>query len=262
MNILDRIVDTKREEVAALSLRTPEIRAAAEAASPARPFHRALAEPATVSLIAEVKRRSPGAGPIRTGLEPGGLAASYADAGAAALSVLTDGEYFGGALRDLREARERSNLPALRKDFTIDPIQVYEARAGGADAVLLIVRILDDPRLRDLQDLAWELGMAALVETHTGSELDRALAAGARIVGVNNRDLSTFTTDLEVTLGLLSRVPPEVVLVSESGIRTAEDVDRLGAGGVDAILVGETLLRADDPGAMAGRLSGRARVSR
>jgi indole-3-glycerol phosphate synthase len=262
VNILDRIVDTKKGEVAALSPRMPEIRVAAEEAAAPRPFHRALAEPATVSLIAEVKRRSPGAGPIRTGLEPGALAASYADAGAAALSVLTDGQYFGGSLSDLREARERSGLPALRKDFIIDPIQVWEARAGGADAILLIVRVLDDPHLRDLQDLAWELGMAALVETHTVSELERALAAGARIVGVNNRDLSTFTTDLDVTLGLLGLVPPDVVLVSESGIRTTADVDRLGAGGVDAILVGETLLRAEDPGAMAGALSGRARLSR
>jgi indole-3-glycerol phosphate synthase len=262
VNILDRIVRTKEGEVAELAPRVASLRAAAEAAPAPRDFFGALAGGDTVSLIAEVKRRSPGAGPIRTGLDPAALAASYAASGAAALSVLTDSEYFGGSLPDLAAAREASGLPALRKDFTIDPVQVYEARAGGADAILLIVRILDDDRLGDLQALSLELGMGVLVETHTRGEVERALKAGARILGVNNRDLSTFTTDLAVTLEIMEEIPAEVVLVSESGIRTPRDVDRLGAAGVDGILVGETLLRADDPGAMAGSLANRPRAAR
>lgn len=262
MNILDRIVETKKAEVAGLAPRLHALRASAEAAPPTRDFHGALSGGATVSLIAEVKRRSPGAGPIRPGLDPAALAVSYAGAGASALSVLTDFEYFGGTLADLAAARDASGLPALRKDFTVDPIQIYEARGAGADAVLLIVRILDDALLRDLHTLARELGMAALVETHDEAEAERALSAGARILGVNNRDLSTFTTDLSVTLGMTGRVPEDVVLVSESGIRTPEDVERLGAAGVDAILVGETLLRAEDPGVMARRLAGRPRAAR
>ncbi len=262
MNILDRIVRTKRDEVAGLAPRLTSLRASAEAAVEPRDFFGALAGGDTVSLIAEVKRRSPGAGAIRTGLDPAELARSYATSGASALSVLTDSDYFGGSLADLEAAREASGLPALRKDFTIDPVQVYEARAGGADAVLLIVRILDDDRLRDLHALAAELGMGVLVETHTRGEVDRALNAGARILGVNNRDLSTFTTDLSVTLELMEGIPRGVVLVSESGIRTPEDVDRLGAAGVDGILVGETLLRAEDPGVMAGRLANRPRAAR
>jgi indole-3-glycerol phosphate synthase len=262
VNILDRIVETKKGEVAALAPRLASLRASAEQAGDARDFFGALAGGETVSLIAEVKRRSPGAGPIRTELDPAALAGSYATSGASALSVLTDSDYFGGSLGDLAAARESSGLPALRKDFTIDPVQVYEARAGGADAILLIVRILDDASLRDLHALATELGMAVLVETHTEGEVERALESGARILGVNNRDLSTFTTDLSVTLRMMDRIPKDVVLISESGIRTPEDVDRLGAAGVDGILVGETLLRAEDPGVMAGRLANRPRETR
>jgi indole-3-glycerol phosphate synthase len=256
LNILDRIVETKRTEVAALASRIARLREAAERAGPGRGFAEALARPASVSLIAEVKRRSPGAGPIRPDLSPARLAETYWTAGASALSVLTDGDYFGGSLSDLRDARAACPLPALRKDFTIDEAQVYEARAEGADAVLLIVRILDDDRLKDLHDLALELGLDVLVETHDARELERALRAGARIVGINNRDLSTFRTRIEVTLEMLPNVRDDVVLVSESGIRSREQVERLGAAGVDAILVGETLLRAEDPGVMAGELAG------
>jgi indole-3-glycerol phosphate synthase len=256
VNILDQIVQTKQREVEHLRPRAAELLEEAEAAPASLDFHEALARPAEVSLIAEVKRRSPGAGPIRMDLDPAGLAARYADCGASALSVLTDREYFAGALSDLHAARAASGLPALRKDFTIDPLQVLEARANGADAVLLIVRILEDPLLRDLHQLATELGMAVLVETHGPGELERAIEAGARIVGVNNRDLSTFETRIEVTLDLLPRIPSDVVLVSESGIRTRDQVERLGGAGVDGILVGETLLRADDPGEAASLLSG------
>jgi indole-3-glycerol phosphate synthase len=215
-----------------------------------------------VALIAECKRRSPGAGEIRPGLDPADLTRSYEDNGAAALSVLTDGPYFGGGNADLAVVRDATDLPILRKDFTLDELQVVEARAAGADAVLLIVRILDDDTLRRLLEQARELGMDALVETHDAVEIRRALEAGAEIVGINNRDLATFTTELDTTLRLLDQVGDDVVVVSESGIRTPDDVARLGEAGVDAVLVGETLLRAEDPGAEAGRLSGIRRRAR
>ena len=261
-DILRRIVETKREELEALRPRAAEIRSMAEDAPAPRDFAGALRREGEVALIAEVKRRSPGAGAIRPGLDPVALARGYAERGASAISVLTDRSYFGGSLDDLAAVKEAAGVPVLRKDFTIDPLQVAEARAGGADAVLLIVRILDDDLLRELSDAARAWGLTALVEVHDGDELARAAAAGARVVGVNNRDLSTFTTDLETTLSLLDRVPPETVLVSESGIRTADDVARLGARGVDAVLVGESLLRADDPSEHAARLSGRRKAPR
>jgi indole-3-glycerol phosphate synthase len=174
------------------------------------------------------------------------VAADYAAGGAAALSVLTDREYFDGSLAALQAVRAAVELPLLRKDFTLDPLQLWEARAAGADAVLLIVRILDDARLRELLGLAADLRLDSLVEVHDASELDRALQAGASLVGVNNRDLRTFRTDLDLTLRLAPRVPAAVTLVAESGIRTAEDVARLGAAGVDAVLVGESLMRQED----------------
>jgi indole-3-glycerol phosphate synthase len=255
-------VATKRVEVQSLRPRAADLRARAADAPPPRDFHGALAGGDAVSLIAEVKRRSPGAGAIRPDLDPLELARSYESAGASALSVLTDREYFGGSLDDLARVREAVCLPLLRKDFTLDPLQVHEARAGGADAILLIVRILDDGPLRELRHLAEELGMAALIEAHDGDEVERALASGARILGVNNRDLSTFETHLETTLGLLERVPTGVTLVSESGIRSGDDVARLGKAGVDAVLVGEALLRAEDPGDAARRMCGRPRRER
>ena len=206
-----------------------------------------MSRPGPVSVIAEVKRRSPGAGPIRPDLEPARLASRYQAGGAAALSVLTDRDYFGGSLDDLRGARAAVDLPVLRKDFVIDPLQVLEARAAGSDAVLLIVRILDDARLAEMLGMAESLGMSALVEAHDSTELHRALKAGAQIVGINNRDLSTFTSRIDVTLELLPEVPDEVLVVSESGIRSGDDVARLGRVGVDAVLVGEWLLGHDDP---------------
>lgn len=258
-SILAKIVETKRAEISELSRDVPRLEAAAERAPATRDLIGALRAGPTVSLIAECKRRSPGAGDIRADLDTPLLARAYESAGAAALSVLTDATYFGGSLEDLRKARAATSLPVLRKDFTLDPIQVVEARASGADAVLLIVRILSDVRLRRLLADAEALGMTALVETHDATELGRAIEAGASLIGINNRDLATFTTDLHTTLGLLEQVPDGVVVVSESGIRNADDVARLGDVGVDAILVGEALLKADDPSAVAREL---ARVPR
>jgi indole-3-glycerol phosphate synthase len=255
-------VGTKRDELATLRPRRRELERAALAAPAPRGLETALRSGKHVSVIAECKRRSPGAGDIRPGLDPAALTRSYEAAGARALSVLTDLRYFGGSLDDLVAARAATTVPVLRKDFTLDPLHVLDARAAGADAVLLIVRILDDHSLRSLQALARELGMAALVEAHDATEVDRALGAGATLLGINNRDLATFTTDLETTLRLLAAVPPEVAVVSESGIRTRDDVVRLGDAGVDAILVGETLLRAPDPGAAVGMLTGVVRGRR
>lgn len=261
-DILRRIVRTKRAELEELRGRATEIRDRAADAPPAHDFHGALRGGGRVSLVAEVKRRSPGAGEIRPGLDPVELAATYAANGASAISVLTDREYFGGGLDDLGAVRSAVDVPLLRKDFTLDPLQIAEARAGGADAVLLIVRILDDPLLGELHEAARAAGLAALVEVHDAAELARATACGARLLGINNRDLSTFTTDLATTLDLLADVPADAVVVSESGIRTAADVARLGREGVDAVLVGESLLRSDDPGAHAARLSGVRRTRR
>jgi indole-3-glycerol phosphate synthase len=252
---LDRIVESKRTELETLRSRGLEFRDRARDQSPPRPFEAALRDRARVSLIAEVKRRSPGAGAIDPGLDPVELATRYQAGGASAISVLTDGPHFGGHLRDLESVRAAVTLPCLRKDFTLDPLQLHEARAHGADAILLIVRILDDRELRELREEAESLGMGVLVEAHDGKEVDRALASGARILGINNRDLATFRTSLETTFQLLERVPDEVILVSESGIRTGEEVARLGEAGVDAILVGETLVRSGDPEAMARELA-------
>jgi indole-3-glycerol phosphate synthase len=254
--ILARIVETKEEELRRLRPREDVLRHAAEAAPAPRDFRAALARPGSVSLIAECKRRSPGAGRIRPDLDVARLAEGYSASGAAALSVLTDETYFGGSLADLRSARDSVTIPVLRKDFTLEPVHVLEARAAGADAVLLIVRILTDATLVELIGAAHDLGMATLVEAHDRDELERALGAGAEIVGINNRDLATFTTDLETTVRLLDEVPPDRLVVSESGIRNVDDVRLLGAAGVDAILVGETLLRASDPALAAASLCG------
>lgn len=260
-SILDRIVETKRGEVKHASPRLAEYRDIARAAPPPRGFAAALRHPSEVRLLAEVKRRSPSAGDIRPGADPADVARAYRDGGAAALSVLTDREYFGGDLDALRAVRRAVELPIIRKDFVIDPVQVWESRAAGADAVLLIARILEQPLLQELHGLARDLGMDALVEAHTADELDRALAAGATLVGVNNRDLDTFATRLELSLELAAGVPESVTYVAESGIRTADDVDRLGAAGVDAILVGESLMRQQDVQTAAAALAGRPKAA-
>ena len=257
--ILAAILRTKLEEIELLEGRARETEDAAGRGPPVRDFGRALSNVGSVSLIAECKRRSPGAGPIRPDLDPVILTRGYEAPGAAALSVLTDASYFGGSAADLRAVRRVTGIPILRKDFTLHPLQVVEARAIGADAVLLIVRILSDADLATLLSEAEGLGMCALVEVHDARELARALEAGAGLIGINNRDLSTFRTDLGTTLRLLEEVPAGTLVVSESGIRDASDVARLGAAGVDAVLVGECLLRAADPGTAAADM---ARVPR
>lgn len=243
-------------EVTALRPAAAELKARAGATPLPRPFGAALKSPGRVVLLAELKRRSPSAGEIRPRFDVAAAAREYERGGAAALSILTDREFFGGELGFLARVSEAVGLPVLRKDFMIDPLQLFESRAAGADAVLLIVRILSDAQLGELLGLAGELAMSALVEVHDAGELERALAAGASLVGANNRDLSTFQTDLGVTLGLATRVPAGVTLVAESGIRSAADVELLGAAGVDAILVGEALMKEDDLCAAAARLCG------
>jgi indole-3-glycerol phosphate synthase len=255
-SVLDEIVEVKREEVARLASRASELRARSGDLERARDFAGSLRSALEVRLLAEVKRRSPSAGPIRSDADAATVAKWYEVGGAAAVSVLTDERFFGGSLADLVRVRAAIGLPVLRKDFVIDPLQILEAHGAGADAVLLIVRILEDGLLTELLGLASELGMAALVEVHDAEELARALAAGAALVGVNNRDLSTFRTELDLSLRLASRVPAGVTLVAESGIRDAADVRRLGEAGVDAILVGESLMRRQDPAAGARSLVG------
>jgi indole-3-glycerol phosphate synthase len=262
VDILDRIVAEKAREVDALRPRAAELRAAAAAADAPRGFAAALAHAGEVRLLAEVKRRSPSAGEIRAGADPAEIARAYELGGAAALSVLTDRHFFGGDLAALRGARAAVALPVLRKDFVIDELQLWEARAAGADAVLLIVRILDDAQLAALLALARELGMDALVEAHDAAELERALELGARLVGVNQRDLATFTNDTTLAGRLAARIPVDVAYVAESGIRDAADVERLGAAGVDAVLVGESLMRQPDVRAAAAALVGHAKQPR
>jgi indole-3-glycerol phosphate synthase len=201
-----------------------------------------------VNIIAEHKRRSPSRGAIREDLAPAEVARSYEAAGASALSVLTDGPFFGGRLEHLVEARAATGLPVLRKDFVVDPWQVWETRAAGADAVLLIVAALGDDELKTLLAASGEAGFDALVEVHDQGELDRALSAGAQVVGVNNRNLKTMEVSLDTGLSLSSAIPNGVVKVAESGIRTGDDVRRLRAAGFDAVLVGERLMVAPDPG--------------
>ena len=259
--ILERIVATKADEVAALRSRGRDLRRAAAAGPQPRPVLAALRGRTRVGVIAEVKRRSPGAGEIDPGLDPAALSAEYEAAGAMATSVLTDGRWFGGSLEDLRAVRRAGTAPVLRKDFVIDPLQVYEGRAAGADMMLLIVRILEPPLLADLRDMIHGLGMAALVEVHDEWEVETALRAGAALVGINNRDLSDFRTDLGVTERLAPYLAGEALIVSESGIRSGGDVARVAAAGADAVLVGEALVRSGAPGRLVEQLGGVPRGS-
>lgn len=261
-DILRRIVDTKKEEVQGLRTRERELRARLRDAPPPRDLTEAFLREGGVAVMAEIKRRSPGAGEIRPGLDPAALGRSYQEAGASAISVLTDGTYFGGGLGDLIRVREAVGIPVFRKEFVVHPLQLLEARAAGADGTLLIARILSRDELQDLHDQAVDLGLAPLVEVHRREEVEAAMAVGARLVGINNRNLRTFRTSLEVTLELLPLLPPEAVIVSESGIRTPRDVDRLGSAGVHGVLVGESLLRAPDPGEALEALVGRNRTPR
>jgi indole-3-glycerol phosphate synthase len=258
-SILDSILARKRREVAEARSRRPEAELERRLgdAPPPRDFFAAVADGPPVRLIAEFKRRSPSAGEIRPGATVEEVVEDYRSAGAAALSILTDGEGFGGSLEDLEAARAASTLPILRKEFVIDRLQVLEARAAGADAVLLIAECLDDCRLASLYREILDLGMTPLVELHDAANLPRVLALGATLVGVNNRDLRTMTTRIEHVLELADHVPDEVVLVAESGIRGRADVERLEAAGIGAMLVGESLLKAPSPGRAAAALLGR-----
>lgn len=255
--ILDEIVAAKRQEVDKRRARISpeEFRARAENAPPPRDFRNALRLKEQIALVAEIKPASPSRGDIRTGIDPARLARIYDQNGAAAISVLTDRGFFKGDLNNLKAARVGALVPLLRKDFIIDEYQVYESRALQADAILLIVRILDDAQLRDYRLLAESLGMAALVEVHDEHEVERALASGATVIGINNRNLSDFSVDLASTERLIPLIPSRVVRVSESGILTRADVERVATAGADAVLVGEALMRAEDVGARVRELS-------
>jgi indole-3-glycerol phosphate synthase len=247
-NVLDRIVAAHRRAAATDTRTLDQLERAALTGRPVRPFRAALGAPG-MSVIAEIKRRSPSKGDLAPDLEPAVLAKAYADGGADCLSVLTDTEFFGGSADDLAAARVAVDLPLLRKDFTVAEADVYDARAMGADAILLIVAALTAAELSTLRLLAQELEMASLVEVHDEDELQRALDAGAKLVGVNQRDLRTFEVDRARAERLAEAMPPGVVKVAESGIRDVDDVRRLAASGYDAVLVGESLVTSHDPAA-------------
>jgi indole-3-glycerol phosphate synthase len=245
---LDRILDEHRRAAASDTRSLDALIVAAEATPPARPFRAALGAPG-MSIIAEIKRRSPSKGPLAPDLDPAVLAKTYEAAGAACLSVLTDEAFFGGSVPDLRAARSATALPVLRKDFTVCAHDVCDARIMGADAVLLIVAALDDRELAELHALATQVGLDTLVEVHDEAELDRALGIGATLIGVNQRDLVTFEVDTDRAVRVAGRMPEGVVRVAESGVRDAQDARRLAEAGFHAVLVGETLVTADDPAA-------------
>jgi len=252
-DILDKIVAVKRQEVAAALARKPlsAMRADAESRVLTRDFVGAMRAKIAAGLpavIAEVKKASPSKGVLRADFIPADIAQSYAEHGAACLSVLTDQQFFQGSVDYLKQARASCDLPVLRKDFMVDPYQVYEARAMGADCILLIAACLDDAQMQSLEALAMSLDMAVLVEVHDGAELQRALKLKTPLLGINNRNLKTFDVSLDTTLGLLKDVPAGHLLVTESGISTVADVQRMRAAGVQAFLVGEVLMRADEPG--------------
>ena len=258
---LDEIVAAHREADRADARPLGPLVAQAEehtAAHPARDVAAALRAAPGIAVIAEIKRRSPSKGDLAPDLDPASLARQYEAGGAACLSVLTDTRFFGGSADDLRAARAAVELPVLRKDFTVGPRDVCDARLMGADAVLLIAAVLDDALLAELVALAGRLGMAALVEVHDAAELARALAAGATLVGVNQRDLRTFSVDRDLAAALAPSFPPGVIGVAESGIRDAADAARLAAAGYRALLVGESLVTAADPSAAVAALAGAA----
>jgi indole-3-glycerol phosphate synthase len=260
-DILARILVAKAAELAAARSATPvqALRERAAAMPPPRDFVGALrAEIAAgrPAVIAEIKRASPSRGVLREAFDPAGIARSYAVNGAACLSVLTDRQFFQGAPEHLVAARAASGLPVLRKDFVIDSYQVHEARALGADCILLIAAALDGERMRELEALALELGMAVLVEVHDGPELERALVLATPLIGINNRDLRTFQTKLETTIGLLPQIPADRLVITESGILAPEHVALMQRHGVQSFLVGEAFMRAPDPGAALARLFG------
>jgi indole-3-glycerol phosphate synthase len=248
-NVLERIVDATRDEVRRRRREIPlaDLEARLHPAREGRPFAEALVRPG-VSIIAEHKRRSPSAGEIRAGATVAGITQAYERGGAAALSVLTEGPHFGGTLADLEEARAATSLPILRKDFIVDAYQIYEAAVAGADAILLIVAALEPEALAELHREALAVDLDVVVEVHDEPELSAALEViDADVIGINNRDLTDFTVDVERTYELLSDVPAGKTVVSESGFHTREQLEELERVGVDAVLIGETLMRADDP---------------
>lgn len=262
-DILQRILAVKAQEIGAAQSRVPlaEMQVAARAAAPARDFTGALRAKIAAgkpAVIAEVKKASPSKGVLREPFDPAAIAATYERHGAACLSVLTDSQFFQGKLDDLKAARGACRLPVLRKDFMVDPYQVYEARAAGADCILLIVAALEAGRMLELETVARELGMAVLVEVHDGAELGAALKLETPLIGVNNRNLRTFETTLDTTLGLLQKIPSERLVITESGILKPQDVEKMRAHDVQGFLVGEAFMRATDPGVELERLFGKA----
>jgi indole-3-glycerol phosphate synthase len=262
-DILQRILAVKAEEVAHAKAGRPlaEVRSAAQAAAPARDFAGALRAKLAAGLpavIAEIKKASPSKGVLRDDFKPAALARSFELHGAACLSVLTDAQFFQGGIEHVVQARAACRLPVLRKDFMIDPYQVYESRAAGADCILLIAAALDVPRMRELETAAHGLGLGVLVEVHDGAELDRALQLETPLIGINNRNLRTFETRPDTTLALLDRIPRDRLAVTESGILTPQDVTAMRAADVNCFLVGEAFMRAADPGVELERLFGKA----
>ncbi len=258
-DILNKIVEVKRTEVAAALERRSlsVVRADAESRVLTRDFEGALRqriEAGRNGVIAEIKKASPSKGVIREAFEPADIAQTYAEHGAACLSVLTDQQFFQGSADYLKQARASCQLPVLRKDFLVDPYQIYESRVMGADAILLITACLDDAQMRDMEAIARSLFMAVLVEVHDAAELERALALKTPLIGVNNRNLHTFDVTLETTLALFGSVPKDRLLISESGIAQRDDVVRLNAAGVRGFLVGEAFMRATDPGVAMAQL--------
>jgi indole-3-glycerol phosphate synthase len=258
MDRLQEILQTKRGEIAKLKHRAELLRASALQRNDFRSFRAAIDRgPGALGLIAEVKKASPSAGVIAEDFDPIQIARTYQSAGANAISVLTDEQYFQGSLSYLTRVRDAVAVPVLRKDFILDESQIFEAVCAGADAILLIVAALEQPQLEYLLRVATDFQLDVLVEVHTMTELDRALATDAAIIGINNRNLATFEVDLNTTEELSEQTPEEIVLVSESGIKSAEDTSRILACGCNAILVGETLMRAGDVHAMVEELVGR-----
>ena len=260
-DILKKIVARKREEIAEARRRVPEaeLRASLKGKSPPRGFVKSLEEKIAAGLpgvIAEIKKASPSKGVLREDFHPAEIARSYAAHGAACLSVLTDRDFFQGSPDYLQQARAACELPVIRKDFIVDPYQVYEARAMEADCILLIVACLDDAHLRELNDLAMALGMDVLIEVHDAAELERALAVENPMVGINNRNLRTFEVSLQTTLDLLERIPDGKLVITESGILAREDVALMRRHGVNGFLVGEAFMRAEDPGERLAELFG------
>jgi indole-3-glycerol phosphate synthase len=258
-DVLQRILAVKADELARAKGARPlaAVRDDAKRTAPARDFVgalRAKIRAGRPAVIAEVKKASPSRGVLREQFDPATIAASYERHGAACLSVLTDEQFFQGALDHMKQARAACALPVLRKDFTIDPYQIFEARAAGADCILLIAAALEDSRMRELEEAAGEAGLAVLVEVHDAAEMKRALKLKTPLLGVNNRNLRTFETKIETTLELMDSVPADRIVITESGILAREDVKRMRSGKVGCFLVGEAFMRAPDPGAELGRL--------